>query len=73
MATMSDGRRYRYLTVGLDHDMTDQEVETICSAIMMIKGVLLTTRGEAIDTRDLLARMDASNKLRAKILSVLDS
>ncbi len=61
--------RIQGLTVALDRDYRDDDVEAIVNAIMMVKGVKGVTKS-VVDTADYTARVRALTVVQGKILDV---
>lgn len=58
--------RIRHVTVTLDRDYRDDDVETILGAIKMIKGVAKVTT-KVVDVPDLLARAAVAADIEGKV------
>lgn len=66
--------RIRTLTVVLDHDArTDDDAQTVATAIHMIKGVERVLIGPAVTVPDLIARDVAASELQRKIFEMLEA
>jgi hypothetical protein len=65
---MSD--RYNYLTVVLERDLKDEDVEPLIEAIKQFRSVLSVTPN-VVDTAALLAEARARNELIQKLWHVL--
>ena len=59
------------LTVVLDKDYRDDDVQTIVNAISMIRGVSLVTPRVVDNVTDHVARERARNEVREKIMMIL--
>lgn len=62
--------RIHSLTVVLDHDIRDDDVEAVVMAISMVKGVLSVGK-EVSDSTSYMARERALSELRKQIQDVL--
>lgn len=61
----------RTLTVVLDQDFRDDDVQEIANAIRLIRHVSSVKLGEPLDMRDYVLRDHARRELRDKILEAL--
>lgn len=61
--------RIKGLTVALDRDYRDDDVQAIVDAIMMIKGVKGVTTSK-VDMSDYTARVIVASKIQSKVLQV---
>lgn len=65
--------RISHLTVSLDRDYRDDDVEVIIRAIEMIKGVAQVNMGEPVNMNDHIARGRAVMALREQIDDVFNN
>lgn len=63
--------RIRSLTVILDKDFRDDDIEYIAHAIRMIKHVSSVELGEPVNLTDHIARQEARLNLGSKIMDVI--
>ena len=59
--------RIRTVTVILDEDYREDDVESILQAIRMVKGVVQVTMGPAVDANDYIVR----EKIRREVINHL--
>lgn len=62
--------RIQGLTVALDRDYRDDDVEAIVNAIMMVKGVKGVTKS-VVNISDYTARVRAITEIQGKLVDVL--
>lgn len=63
--------RVKGLTVVLDKDYREDDVEALCNAIRMLRGVLSVTK-EVTDLADYLSRERVRQELVAKLVTLLE-
>lgn len=61
---------YNALTVILERDISDEQMEMMTAAISMLRGVLRVMPGE-VGSADMIAEMRAKHELRRKLFEVL--
>ena len=59
--------RIQGLTVALDRDFRDDDVEAIVNAILMVKGVK-SVKKSVVDVGDYTARVRAATEIQGKVL-----
>lgn len=62
---------YNALTVILERDISDEQLEMMTTAISMLRGVLRVVPGE-VTSADVIAEMRAKHELRRKLSEALN-
>lgn len=62
--------RINYLTVALDHDIRDDDIQPLIQAIKLLRGVL-TVESNVADPSDWLAEERARREIGQKLLDVV--
>ena len=63
--------RYKSLIVGLEHDIREDDAQSIIQAIRMLRGVL-RVEGQISNGDDWLAEERAKHELRRKMIDLLE-
>jgi hypothetical protein len=63
--------RIRTLTVILERDYRDDDVQAVVEAVKMLKGVQAVELGKPVDLADHVAREEARRELRQKLIDIL--
>ncbi|USN14049.1 hypothetical protein KABACHOK_02130 [Brevundimonas phage vB_BpoS-Kabachok] len=64
--------RIQHLTVLLEHDIRDDDVQALVLAIAQLRGVSLCQMGKPVDLTDHMARERAKMDLRRALSAVLE-
>lgn len=71
VSQMSD--KFNKITVVLEHNVCDEQIDTITSAISMVRGVLSVEAHQVDHGSDYLAEVRVRSELRRKLFEVLQS
>jgi phage-related baseplate assembly protein len=63
--------RIRTLTVILDRDTRDDDVQSTVDALLHIKGVARVELGKPVSLPEIIARQSAASEIREQILAIL--